>query len=105
MCGADCCVLAGFPFSRAPLYPPPRPDSRYRYRKRHEAEEGGNGGGGGGVDQRHGERGAPARDGDGERRGKDCATELTAVAAVTAAAKAVEAELRAQLEAKDEALR
>lgn len=70
---------------------------RYRYRKRHEAEEDGNGGGG---DQRQGEG-----DGNKERRGRDHATELTAVAAVTAAARAVEEELRAQLEAKDQALR
>eukprot|EP00903_Cladosiphon_okamuranus_P006766 g6598.t1 len=75
-----------------------------RYRKRHEAEEGGNGGSGGG-DQRHGEGGAPSRDGDSEPRWRDTARELTAVAAVTAAARAVEEELRAQLEAKDQALR
>lgn len=47
----------------------------------------------------------PSRDADGQRRGRDRATELTAVAAVTAAAKAVEEELRVQLAAKDEALR
>ncbi|CAB1120640.1 unnamed protein product [Ectocarpus sp. CCAP 1310/34] len=55
-----------------------------RYRKRHESEDDGKGGGGG----------------DDDRQG-----ELTAVGAVTAAAKAVEEELRAQLEAKDQALR
>ncbi|CAM9305835.1 unnamed protein product [Scytosiphon promiscuus] len=51
------------------------------------------------------ESGTPSRDGKGRRRERDSATELTAVAAVTAAAKAVEEELRGQLEAKDEALR
>lgn len=92
----------------------PSSDWRYRYRKRHEAEEdrdgGGDGdgncGGDGGGDRRRGEGGVPPRGGGrGERRRRDCATELTAVAAVTAAAKAVEEELRAQLEAKDQALR
>ncbi|CAM9784123.1 unnamed protein product [Ectocarpus sp. 4 AP-2014] len=72
-----------------------------RYRKRHESEDDGKGGGGGGDDRQGDES---SRDGSG-RRERSCSTELTAVAAVTAAAKAVEEELRAQLEAKDQALR
>ncbi|CBJ29266.1 Hypothetical leucine rich repeat protein [Ectocarpus siliculosus] len=72
-----------------------------RYRKRHESEDDGKGDGGGGDDRQGGES---SRDGSG-RRQRSCSTELTAVAAVTAAAKAVEEELRAQLEAKDQALR
>ena len=46
-----------------------------------------------------------SRDGNEGRQEGDGATEFTAVAAVTAAAKAVEEELRGQLEAKDQALR
>ncbi|CAM9225275.1 unnamed protein product [Pylaiella littoralis] len=78
-----------------------------RYRKRHEAEQDGNGDG----DGQHREQGGVSSSSRGPRRGQGgpegdyCATELTAVAAVTAAARAVEEELREQLEAKDEALR
>lgn len=61
-----------------------------RYRKRHADEDG---------DEN--KAGVASRDGvrEGDGRG------LTAVAAVTAAAKAVEEELRGQLEARDQALR
>ncbi|CAM9980785.1 unnamed protein product [Ectocarpus sp. 12 AP-2014] len=72
-----------------------------RYRKRHESEDDGKGGGGGHDDLQGGES---SRDGSG-RRERSRSAELTAVAAVTTAAKAVEEELRAQLEAKDQALR
>ncbi|CAM9974583.1 unnamed protein product, partial [Ectocarpus sp. 12 AP-2014] len=72
-----------------------------RDRKRHESEDDGKGGGGGHDDLQGGES---SRDGSG-RRERSRSAELTAVAAVTAAAKAVEEELRAQLEAKDQALR
>lgn len=76
---------------------------RRRYRKRHEAEE--DGGRSGDGDQRGGETDASSRNDKGGRQEGDCQTDFTAVAAVTAAAKAVEEELRGQLEAKDQALR
>lgn len=61
-----------------------------RYRKRHADEDG-----------NENKAGVASRDGVREEDGGG----LTAVAAVTAAAKVVEEELRGQLEARDQALR